>query len=113
MSKAFFLSGGVALVGCVVGYNYVTDEVMKSSSLVQQTIFSLNFAAAQGTGPGPVKISSSVRGNMNQFKGHANITFDVTARNGDQFTATVKAHRVFLNWVTDELKLIPKVLLQK
>lgn len=78
MSK-FAMVGGVSLLGCIYGYKYVTDETMKSSSLVQQSLF--NLSNQEWSGRAPVKIVSSIRGHMNQYKGNADINFDVKDAN--------------------------------
>lgn len=76
-------AGIAAAVGSwLVAYLFVKDEINKSSSIVNQTIFNINInETAEKELKLPVKIASSVRGKMNQFKGFANINFDVVDKN--------------------------------
>lgn len=72
-------AGVTAAVGSwVAAYSFIADEIDKSSSIVNQSLININIndIAAQNISL-PVKISSGVRGKMNQFKGHAEIEFDV------------------------------------
>ena len=57
-----------------VAYKYFINKVEKSSSIVQQTLFNLNSSKISSS---PFKIISNVSGQMNQFKGFANIGFEV------------------------------------
>lgn len=72
--------GASAAIGSwMAAYYFIVGEIDKSSSLVKQTIFNINANQENHvkTVEYPVKITSSIRGKMNQFKGLADIEFDV------------------------------------
>ena len=69
----------------LAAYWFITEEIDKSSSIVNQTIFNLNInEIASKDLILPVKVASGVRGKMNQFKGFANINFDVVDKTGSK-----------------------------
>lgn len=59
-----------------LAYALLTDQINKSSSLVQQTVFSLenNEVSSRLFGQ-PIEVCSRIKGEMNQYKGNANISF--------------------------------------
>jgi hypothetical protein len=76
--KTFAVVGG-AVGSWVAAYWYFADSLDKSSSLVTQTMFNINnntdeFEQIRS----PVKLNSSIRGKMNQFKGFADINFHIS-----------------------------------
>lgn len=67
-----------AAASWAAAYMFITDKIDRSSSIVNQSLFNINrFEENQITLNLPVNISSSIRGKMNQFYGHADIEFDV------------------------------------
>lgn len=78
--------GVVAAVGSwLAAYWFIADEIDKSSSIVNQSIFNININEnAEKNMKLPVKIASGVRGRMNQFKGFAEINFDVVDKMGSK-----------------------------
>lgn len=85
-------AGVTAAVGSwLVAYWFIADEIDKSSSIVNQSIFNININEnAENELKLPVKVASGVRGKMNQFKGIAEINFDVMDKIGSNL------FRVFL-----------------
>lgn len=76
--KTFAVVGG-AVGSWAAAYWYFANSLDKSSSLVTQTLFNINNNAEKFEQiRSPIKLSSSIRGKMNQFKGHADINFDVS-----------------------------------
>lgn len=72
-------SAGAAVGTWLLAYYFVSNEIDKSSSIVRQTLFNINATNEFKNDIAlPVKTSSNIRGKMNQFKGLANIDFDVT-----------------------------------
>lgn len=70
----------------LLAYCFIASEIDKSSSIVNQTIFNINVnESAEKEVKLPVKVASGVRGKMNQFKGFAEINFDVVDKNGSNF----------------------------
>lgn len=71
--------GVTAAVGSwLAAYYFISNEIDKSSSIVTQSLFNINVSEKEH--PElilPVTIASTIRGKMNQFKGHAKISFDV------------------------------------
>lgn len=109
---------GAAIASWAGAYYYFAQNLDKSSSIVTQTLFNLgNQQESAKLFNLPVKVDSSIRGKMNQFKGFADINFDVSDKSGsnhriiiriifsilDAFLINVKAHRQGLNWKTDSL----------
>jgi hypothetical protein len=92
-------AGIAAAVGSwLAAYLFVKDEINKSSSIVNQTIFNINInETAEKELKLPVKIASGVRGKMNQFKGYANINFDVVDKNDSKKAFAIYFHNFILN----------------
>jgi hypothetical protein len=71
-----FSGASIAIVSWGLGYLFLVDEIDRSSSLVQQTLFTLENNDLSSVAFGsPLKISSGITGRMNQYKGAANISF--------------------------------------
>ena len=67
-----------AIATWVASYYFIVNEIDKSSSLVNQSLFNINISEKyEKTLNCPVEITSVIRGKMNQFKGLAEINFDV------------------------------------
>lgn len=65
-----------AVVTWFVGYKLATDHVLRSSSIMKQTIFNLQVSPmAQEILGDSIKLSSGVDGEMNQVKGFADLAF--------------------------------------
>lgn len=65
-----------AVVTWFIGYKLATDHVLKSSSIVKQTIFNLQVSPlAQELLGNSIRLSSGVAGDMNQVKGFADLSF--------------------------------------
>lgn len=78
ISKKGVFGVTAAISSWFAGYMYITDEIDKSSSIVKQSLFNINASEIHDANLKlPVSISSGIRGKMNQFKGIANIEFDV------------------------------------
>jgi hypothetical protein len=77
-------AGVAAAVGSwLAAYWIIAEEIDKSSSIVNQSIFNININEnAREDVILPIKIASGVRGKMNQFKGFAEINFDVVDKTG-------------------------------
>lgn len=78
ISKRGAVGVSAAVGSWIAAYYLIVNEIDKSSSLVNQSLFNINvndnYAKSLSF---PVQIASSVRGEMNQFKGLAEINFDV------------------------------------
>lgn len=117
-------AGVTAAVGSwIIAYWFIAEEIDKSSSIVNQSIFNININQnVEEELKLPVKVASGVRGKMNQFKGLAEINFDVVDKIGsillnhllfnliyiillDNFVVEVDAKRRGLNWKTTRLIL--------
>ena len=118
-------AGVTAAVGSwLVAYYFIAEEIDKSSSIVNQSIFNININEnVEKELKLPVKVASGVRGKMNQFKGFAEINFDVVDKTGsnllskyllfylnciiflDNCVVEVDAKRRGLNWKTTRLIL--------
>ena len=83
-AKTITMVGG-AVGSWIAAYCYFANELDKSSSLVTQTMFNINnnIENFKEISP-PVKLNSSIRGKMNQFKGFAAINFDVCDENNSK-----------------------------
>lgn len=79
MISAKGVVGVSAAVGSwIAAYYFIINEIDKSSSLVNQSLFNINFNQKYDEiMKSPVQIASGIRGEMNQFKGLAEINFDV------------------------------------
>lgn len=67
-----------AALSWAAAYFFAANAMNNSSSIVRQTLFNINVCTDNGNGiVVPVTLSSRIRGKMNQFKGHADIDFDV------------------------------------
>lgn len=78
ISKKAALGATAAVGSWIAAYCFIADEIDKSSSIVNQSLFNINISNITTQNLSlPVKISSGIRGKMNQFKGHAEINFDV------------------------------------
>lgn len=77
-------AGVTAAVGSwIVAYWFIAEEIDKSSSIINQSIFNININEnVENELKIPVKMASGVRGKMNQFKGFAEINFDVVDKIG-------------------------------
>ncbi len=76
-AKTFAVVGG-AIGSWAAAYWYFANSLDKSSSLVIQTLFNINNNSDQVKEiRSPVMLQSSIRGRMNQFKGFADVNFDV------------------------------------
>lgn len=73
---ALYSGASIAIASWGFGYLFLIDEIDRSSSLVQQTLYTLenNDTSSSTFGP-PIKVTSGIAGNMNQYKGVANISF--------------------------------------
>lgn len=82
MISAKGVVGVSAAVGSwIAAYYLIISEIDKSSSLVNQSLFNINFNEKYDEiMKSPVQIASGIRGKMNQFKGLAEINFDVVDR---------------------------------
>lgn len=77
---------GAAIASWAGAYYYFAQDLDKSSSIVTQTLFNLgNQNQSAKLFDLPVKVDSSIRGKMNQFKGFADINFDVADKNGSNY----------------------------
>ena len=78
ISKRGAVGVSAAVGSWIAAYYLIVNEIDKSSSLVNQSLFNINFNDNYAKSLSfPVQIASSVRGEMNQFKGLAEINFDV------------------------------------
>ena len=78
ISKKGALGIATAIGSWAVAYRFIADEIDKSSSIVNQSLFNINMSESNQSSLNlPVQIASGVRGEMNQFRGHADINFDV------------------------------------
>lgn len=92
-------AGVTAAVGSwLAAYWFIADEIDKSSSIVNQSIFNINIDENAGKDLKlPVKVASGVRGRMNQFKGFAEINFDVVDKTGSNiFSNNLLLKLIFL-----------------
>lgn len=78
ISKRGAVGVSAAVGSWLAAYYLIVNEIDKSSSLVNQSLFNININDNYSKSLSfPVQIASSVRGEMNQFKGLAEINFDV------------------------------------
>lgn len=78
ISRTGALGVTAAIGSWLAAYYFITNEIDKSSSIVNQSIFNINYCEAKHSELIlPVTVASSIRGKMNQFKGFAEINFDV------------------------------------
>ena len=78
ISKRGVVGVSAAVGSWLVAYYFIANEIDKSSSLVNQSLFNININENYPKILScPVQIASGVRGKMNQFKGLAEINFDV------------------------------------
>ena len=79
MLSAKGIAGTFAACGSwAAAYLFIADKIDRSSSIVNQSLFNININEENRNFVNqPVKLSSSIRGKMNQFYGHADIEFDV------------------------------------
>jgi hypothetical protein len=87
ISKKGVVGVSAAVGSWMLAYYFISNEIDKSSSIVNQSLFNINISENQH--PElilPVIIASGIRGKMNQFKGHAGISFDVVDK--DKSTCT-------------------------
>lgn len=73
-----------AMLSWGVAYYYVANELNRSASIVSQSVFNINMDFDQKEISLPVSLSTNISGNMNQFKGHANISFGVIDKLGSK-----------------------------
>lgn len=97
LSKKAAVGVTAALGSWIAAYCYIADEIDKSSSIVNQSLFNINISDIQMNELSlPVKIASGVRGKMNQFKGHADINFDVVDKNNSKkFIDILIKHKMY------------------
>lgn len=78
------ISKGVKITGFVAGsalswlgsYYFLSDYVLRSSSLVKQTLFNLEtIDEVKEKLGGNIQVQSRINGPMNQFRGSANLSF--------------------------------------
>lgn len=71
-----FSGASIAIASWGFGYLFLVDEIDRSSSLVQQTIYTLeNNDISSNAFGSPLNVSQGISGKMNQYKGTANISF--------------------------------------
>lgn len=81
--RTVLLGTAGALASWAAAYSYLTDKVTRSSSLIQQTIFNLetNERSRDVLGTG-IKVISPIKGDMNQYKGVADLQFECEGNQG-------------------------------
>ena len=99
----YVLFGGLGLGIWYGAYHCLTDSIDRSCSLVRQTLFNIKCRSDLSTVLGTsVVVVSPVRGKINQWKGHADVEFDI-AGHRDRATVHVIARRVGADWRTTRL----------